>query len=1777
MTKSYPIPVRGKASRWPLLVLLLASLLSSRAAQAQSGPYGNEWIVTSQPYYKVKIWRDGIYRLNYAYLNSIGAGSVAPAKLQLWRRGKEVAIYQGGNPATLDATSYLEFFGQRNDGALDKEFYKDPADHANPHFSFYTDTAAYFITWGPQNGKRMTQPVAAGGTPHGWRLQQSLKILTPTYSEGPIEGSFTYLPWLEPGEGFYYGYINFNWHLPLDSLLRSVATAPGAPAPRLETTVVGGSRANNHLTGVGVIPPGGTVARNLGALSYSRFHQAAGKYTLLPSDIDSNGSVEIEYSVAPQPPQAVGDFYRLSWWRVTASQQNVWFANRRVVAFQNDSLLGGPATYEIPSIPGTVYGYDVQDPWNVQRIVPTAAQTLTGSRYVFPSATGTQTRRLLLADAAQPVVPPPARRVVFRAINAAQPNFVIITHPKLMGAATATTGSVPNAARAYANYRASTAGGRYDTLMVTAPQLYDQFHYGERSVIALRHFALWLAASTPATQTKYLLLLGKGIAPGYAVVGGTNLNTGSGLPSASSSRFQGEQGLDLVPISTKSYSDNFLSSDWPHDNYVPALPTGRVAATTPQQVMDYLNKLQDYESQLDPNQPNPDFWHKQAVNLGGGEDVNEFATFGYYLDKYRKRFESPLLGGKVTTFQRTTTGIVRPIFNISPQVNAGLSLITYFGHGSVTDLAIDLGDVTNPADGYANLHRYPVIMANGCIVGINYFNTRALSTDWMLAANKGSVGFMAETGLSYPEPLDAAQDLSHQLLFNDAAWFGRPVAEVHREVVRRLQTTSLFNPATSFYGLAASEQLLCTVWQGDPALRLFAPAKPDLVVSNSTLSLAPIAPDVAINSASTQFTLNVGVSNPARITRDSVEIRVTRSYTGTGRAPDVYVFNNHTNNGTLLKPFPQAFQRDTVYSITLPNPQAADIIGENIFKVEIDYRNKIAELNETNNTAEIRYSFLKKGLTLLTPTEFAIVGTNTPTLTWQNNDPAAATRGYDMQLDSTGTFANPIQPRANVQAGVVGTWQPTALVSAAGRSSQVWYWRVRFTTPTATEDASWQVGSFRILPGNTTGGWSQSHYGQFGRDQQLNVAQAIPSGRWHFADQLTPVTLSTIGGGLPKQAATFNLTNNYGIRTSTSAIPFLNGCGIGAPNLLVAVLDPLTLARITVPGTYSTCGQNDQTFYHFGSGTSNAVDSLDNLNNSAARRTELLTFLTNIPDGSLVLMLSENRLRFTDPALAPVVARLSTVLGSSLITQLKNGSPWAIVAKKKATGGTVLAEKGPDASQTAPAYSQAITLNYSISTPSQKGTVISTLIGPAQKWQTLMNTIVREDSAAANTSKYRLTLFGVDANNNATVLRNNIGHPSVDLTNYSTTTYPYLRLQVALADTVNRIPPQLKQWLVTYKGLPEGIVRRDLVVSTPNGTFYDPAKQASLAADSGYVRIPVRFDNVSLLDFAAPLQAQISILDAAKGTVVKYQNGNSVQKTVTILPGVLAAGGTATFWVKLDMVGVFGNFTAQVVVNPQVQPELYYFNNYLTIAPFTVSDLNVPPTLDVAVDGRHILDGELVSPTPVISIQLKDEDRLRHVTDASYFTVYLQKGSATPTLVNNSQMQFSVDVSSGSLAKLVYQPGLNSPLADGVYTLRVQGKDPSGAKAGSVDYQIKFEVVNASTISNVYPYPNPVTSKAKFVFTVTGQELPRNMKIQIMTLTGKVVREIFMNELGPLHIGNNITDYAWDGTDQYGDRLANGTYLYRVALDDASGQFQRRATAGDQAFKNDWGKLVLIR
>ena len=71
--------------------------------------------------------------------------------------------------------------------------------------------------------------------------------------------------------------------------------------------------------------------------------------------------------------------------------------------------------------------------------------------------------------------------------------------------------------------------------------------------------------------------------------------------------------------------------------------------------------------------------------------------------------------------------------------------------------------------------------------------------------------------------------------------------------------------------------------------------------------------------------------------------------------------------------------------------------------------------------------------------------------------------------------------------------------------------------------------------------------------------------------------------------------------------------------------------------------------------------------------------------------------------------------------------------------------------------------------------------------------------------------------------------------------------------------------------------------------------------------------------------------------------------------------------------------------------------------------------------------------------------------------------------------------------------------------------------------------------------------------------------------------EIHKDELGTLNIGRNISEFAWDGTDTYGDRLANGLYLYHVITQINSEEIEHRDSSADGYFKKGFGKMYLFK
>ena len=268
-------------------------------------------------------------------------------------------------------------------------------------------------------------------------------------------------------------------------------------------------------------------------------------------------------------------------------------------------------------------------------------------------------------------------------------------------------------------------------------------------------------------------------------------------------------------------------------------------------------------------------------------------------------------------------------------------------------------------------------------------------------------------------------------------------------------------------------------------------------------------------------------------------------------------------------------------------------------------------------------------------------------------------------------------------------------------------------------------------------------------------------------------------------------------------------------------------------------------------------------------------------------------------------------------------------------------------------------------------------------------------------------------------------------------------------------------------------------------------------------------------------------------------------------------------------------------VNPAPsQPELYSFNNFVQTATFIDKDKR-NPLLDVTFDGLRILNNDIVSPKPLVKVDLKDDNKFYLLNDTSLFRLYVIYPNAAnvkvPLLLTDPTIRFipAIAGSKENKATIEWKPDFT---IDGTYKLIVQAHDVSGNASGAADYSINFNVITKSSISNVLNYPNPFSTATRFVFTLTGTDAPARFKIQIMTVSGKVVREITQDEIGMLHIGTHMTDYVWNGTDEFGSPLANGVYLYRIVAKKSDGtDFEKYDAGTDAFFKKGIGKMVIVR
>lgn len=1660
------------------ILLISLSLLVSNLIFAQK--YGNEWINFNQDYYKIKIGKEGIYRIDSATLQSIGfpLSSVDPKNIQLWINGEEQPILVNGeNDGSFNSDDYIEFYGTYNDGKLDSPLYPNPTEQPHQYMSLYSDTATYFLTYTTSTlGKRIqvnNDKDYTGKTADPYFLYEQVIW----YNNKNGGQSYDGLGFAT--EGFHSEYTEGEgWGLQFSgggtkvTFLTPYLSSSG-PRPLLQ--VLAHSRANNTSSydangfnnGIQItFDASGKLIAEKRVTGYNKYYF---EDSLDKSDIGTSFTrFKIASSILAKSIHSIS-YSKLTYPRLfnLNDSSNFHFnytSTNNFIRFSKYPVnKSKPIVYDVNSFSksfGEIIGNELYC-----NLANSATQK---NIYIFDETS-------IIS-----ISPSNLKPYKFNQLNVASSyDYLIISNHLL-----------DSGAKAYKDFLITANGGNHSPYLAFTDDIYDQFYFGVKHPKALQNFCRFAINTTPSF--KYLLLLGKGQKyPNRRYDYVTNYF------------------MDLVPTYGNPPSDHFFIQGYNGSLLNPLLAIGRIPATTNTQISIYLNKLNNLSSQGYQS------WKKNILQLAGGENISAVKQFSGYLAVYANICSGQQWGAsrKLITKQDPSPIDSTLKSKIQKEINSGYSLVDYFGHGSTQASDIDIGEAYQ----LNNTNKYPFYYFNGCGLG-NTFDGTSIAEGFLFTPNKGAIGWLASTTFGFISELNSYAKIFHKKITEQPSL---SFAENLALTIKDYQNPN--NP----YNKSMCQQML---FMGDPSIKLFDAQKPDYSIDIAKSYVFPRKAIAEIDS----FAVFIKLKNSALFSNDTFSISVKQTL------PDG---NNIYYKSLMHGPFGNS---DSILFWIKKNDKV-NIKGLNIFTITLDSANIISEqlpLGESNNTASFSYSFSSNNAQILFPRKDGIINSTTAKLVAQSLIYNKNKYNFIFEIDTVPEFNSPYKKSSGI---ISSQYIAQANFSLLPKDSIDYFWRVKLEDGAGAN--KWDESTFSMIY-ESSDGWSQGYIDKFVQTQKIQL-EHDSSKNLQFLTKPSNNYQIWAGGKYCNQDYFFTIWHEG---------PPLWADYYKKDGICAVAINQFTERRFQTgskfnqrsKGTWSWFEPmltNKNIDYYLPAGIAYSGAHTYSMQ-TLEIRDSFITYLKKIPNGYYLLLFSGTNTNVENWE-EEIFAELEK-FGALKIRMLKNNYPYILVGQKGKNIGDA-EEKLADYSLTIPPENQCISLNTTLQILADSGKITSSPIGPAKTWKSFYRTLNKPDNT---NDKVKFSIYGITRNGSSSKVISDISTHEIALGNIDANVFPFIKIEANIKDSVAKTPTSIDRWTVLYDGYPEGLIN-------PPATLY---QNKDTLEEGDTLLVKVAYSNISAFDMDSILILTTTLNDQnTKDTIElkKYKLLKSNDSLIIVR--------------KLYTKGLKGLNTLTISVNPEMaQPEEYLFNNSWQFSYYIKTDQR-NPYLDVVFDGRHITNLEIVSPSPSIAITASDENKFFYLNDPAYFRVKLKEPGKTAYReleVTTDTFSFVAAKGPNDKSKLVFNP-LN--LNDGIYELAVSVRDAKGNFAADEDYKISFQVITKSTITNVYPYPNPFTTKTKFIFTLTGEETPDYLKISIISVSGTVVKEITLDELGPLNIGNNITKYEWDGTDTYGDKLANGVYLYKVTAKLDGKEIELGESDGDTFFKKGFGKLYIMR
>jgi len=880
--------------------------------------------------------------------------------------------------------------------------------------------------------------------------------------------------------------------------------------------------------------------------------------------------------------------------------------------------------------------------------------------------------------------------------------------------------------------------------------------------------------------------------------------------------------------------------------------------------------------------------------------------------------------------------------------------------------------------------------------------------------------------------------------------------------------------------------LECYNLLGDPAQKLLMPDYPEFSIKDNEYRLSESNPVIGQNVRITAFPKNFGT------VADSMKIKFQ------------ILKNNlsYKSRDTVVRNF--KFSDSASYTFSL------DTLGIYFVRVSLDPDNWYTRENASNNVITIPLNLRNNSFVPLKPVNASIINTDTVYFTCLNpdSDPATNTMSLSLQLDTNASFTNPISFINNSPSGVFSKFQ-TAL--PLRDTNVTYYWR---TNATINGNLSgWSTTqTFSYNPNTSVIAMGKTH--KMALDSSIVVYLRA---RNQF-DETTYNNIYYSSGGLSiPQSNGYMRSYSLGNNGEESSYFIVNSAQINIGQSLNPGLNLLRVRR------------TDMKIIEFKNFRFNSTSSADSV-----------AAYLNAMDSSQFLMVTK-ALVTTSNSMNAACKNAFRQFGSVYADSTPGFNQfwtWSFIGYKGANSSQISEEfhrnnsSNSCASNWCPSNS-VLNVKYMRTF----GTALINL-GPAQNWKKLQWSQI---TGVGNSLSF--DVYGIKKDNSSTLLYPNVSNTTLlTLDTLNTFTYPNLSVLAKFTvDTLNAAQsPVLKSFNTQYVPPYEVVINKT--------SFHCKDSAVKLGQK---VKIDFRFFNTGYRDinkfyvnwFYYPFSPGRKILRA--DTITSFVAVDSSYRVIQdlVIPrdnSPLIAPNLVTIYAEVVPYGTSNEF--------------YSYNNTGQIN-FRIISTPPQPVADVFFDGIQVRNGDFVRKNPDVKIKLNDvslfasaenpevkpdSKSINKNTDSSNVKLYLNDKYLPYHTGNTAQMIKSKGLEGSSLENV--ELNFTPELINGNNKLTVLITDNTGARVDSISYDVV--VSNELFIKDFYNYPNPVSKETNFVFNIAAGVQPKDCKIKIYTVSGKLIKII----TAPLNVGFN--QIPWDARDNDGDYIANGVYLYKMVVED---------------------------